>query len=82
MRSYPHVVYVTKRFKFVALFNKVFKEKILVKTFFLENTLYIWKHFVLNIRAGSPRPQTVLFSYGYNSATSPSKFFFLFEKIG
>jgi len=24
----------------------------------LENTLYIWKYFVLNIRADSPRPQT------------------------
>jgi len=39
----------------------------------LENTLYIWKYFVLNIRADSPRPQTVLISYGYDPATSPSK---------
>jgi len=65
----------TKRSKFVTLFNEGFKEKTLVKTFFLENTLYIWKYFVLNIRVDSPRPQTVLFSYGYDSATSPSIFF-------
>jgi len=41
--------------------------KILVKTYFLEDTLYIWKYFVLNIRADSyptPIPQTVLLSYG------------------
>jgi len=47
----------------------------------MENTLYIWKYFVLNIRADSPRPQAVLFSYGYDSATYPSKIFFL-DKIG
>jgi len=41
-----------------------------VKTLFLENIL---KYFVLNIRADSFRPQTVLFSYGYDSATSRSK---------
>jgi len=47
---------------------------------FLENTIYIWKYFVLYILADSPRPQTFLFSYGYDLATSPSKIFL--EKIG
>jgi len=54
-----------------------FKKKILVKTFFEEHAiLYIWIYFVLNIRADFPRLQTVLFSYGYDSATFPSKNFF------
>jgi len=45
------------------------KEKILVKTFFVENTLHIWKYFVLNIRADSSclPPQTVLLSYGHGA---------------
>jgi len=47
-----------------------------VKTFSLENTLYTWKYFVLNIRTDSPLSQTVLFSYGYDSTISPSNFFF------
>jgi len=32
---------------------------------FLENTLYIWKYFGLNIRAHSSCPQTALLSCGY-----------------
>jgi len=67
----------TKHSKFVALFNAGFKGEILEETFFLENTLCIWKYLVLNIREDSPHPQTVLFPYGYDSATSPSKKFFL-----
>jgi len=43
-----------------------------VKTVF-ENTLYIWKYFVLNIRVDSsrplPPPQTVLLSYDYVTAS-------------
>jgi len=38
----------TKRSRFVALFNEGFKGKILVKNFFLENTLYIWNFFLEN----------------------------------
>jgi len=74
---------VTKRSKFVALFNEGFKEKILVKTFFWRThyTVHL-EYFVLNIRADSPRSQTVSFSCGYESATFPSKvFFFFLEKF-
>jgi len=38
-----------------------------VKTFFFENTLYIWKYFVLNIRQihHAPLPPKKLLFYGY-----------------
>jgi len=71
----------TRRSKFVTLFNESFKGKILVKTFFKEHTIHL-EYFVLNIRADSPHPQTVLFSYGYDSVTSPSNFFVCFVKFG
>jgi len=46
------------------------EREILAKTFFLENTLHIWKYFVLNIRADSSRLlQIVLLSYGYMRIT-------------
>jgi len=41
------------------------KGEILLKTFFMENTIYVWKYFILNIQANSFCPQPVLFSYGY-----------------
>jgi len=45
----------TKRYKFVALFNEGFKGKNFSEDLFLENTLYIRKYFVLNIREDSPK---------------------------
>jgi len=48
-----------------------------VKTFFGEHTIHL-ENFVSNIRADSLRSQTVLFAYGYSSATYSGIFFFFF----
>jgi len=52
----------TKRFKLVALFNEDFKEKILVKTFCLENTLL--EIFCFEHSGRFSPPQAVLFYLG------------------
>jgi len=76
-RLFPHLLVLLQNVLSLSFFlMKVLKGKMLVKSFFLENTLYIWKYFVLNIWADYPRPQTVIFSYFYDSATSPSKTIF------
>jgi len=71
-----------KPFNFIALSNEGFKKKILVKIFFLENTLYIWKYFVLNIRADSPRPNLFCSPTAVIQPLPLANFFFFLKKIG
>jgi len=69
----------TKSFKFDALLNEGFKEKILVKTVFGEHTIHLEIFCFEHSSRLSPLPNFFL-SYVYDSATFPSKLFL--EKIG
>jgi len=68
--THTYNLLLQKRSKFVALFNKGFKGEILVKTFF-------WRTCFEHSDSFSP-PPTLLFSYFYDSAISPSKKKFFF----